>query len=173
MFGAKDVPLLELRDAVADLHSRAVAGPFRHLPPIGPPRALTVGTCIQVSDRDRPSLEQRLRWVLTDDENLLLLTRGMYRFDDEKRYLLAVTERRAFLVDSDDLKRGRATIVELPTAGQLTRTIKDGHEWVELHHDGRNGVLQTRANTSVVYDALVALRSRLAAAQMQGPPEGG
>ncbi len=102
--------------------------------------------------------------MLTDAESLLLLAKGIYRFgDDEKRYLLAVTERRAFLVDSNDLKRGRATIVELPTAAQMTRTLKDGHEWVELHHDGRNGVLQTRASDSVVYDALMKLRSRLEA----------
>lgn len=165
VFGAKDVPLLELRDAVADLHARAVAGPFRHLAPIGPPRTLVAGNCVQVPDRDRPSIEQRLRWVLTDEESLLLLTKGIYRFgDNEKRYLLAVTDRRAFLVDSNDLKRGRATIVELPTAAQMTRTLKDGHEWVELHHDGRNGVLQTRASDSVVYDALLELRSRLKAA---------
>ncbi len=162
MFGAKDIPLLELRDAVADLHTRAVAGPFRHLAPIGAPRTLTAGICIQVPDRERPWIEQRLRWVLTDEESLLLLAKGIYRFgDDGNRYLLAVTERRALLVDSKDLKRGRATVAELPMAAQMTRTLKDGHEWVQLHYDGRNGVLQTRATYSVVYNALMDLRSRL------------
>ena len=162
VFGARDVPLLDLRDAVADLHARAVAGPFRHLAPIGPPRTLAVGTCVMVPDRDRPSIEQRLRWVLTDEESLLLLARGIYRFgDNEKRYLLAVTERRAFLVDSNDLMHGRATINELPPAAEMTRTLEDGHEWVELRHEGRTGLLQTRANDTVVYDALMKLRLRV------------
>lgn len=160
--GAKDVPLLDLRDAVADLHSRAVAGPFRHLPPIGAPRTLTARACVQVADAERPAIEQKLRWVLADDESLLLLARGIYRFGEgEKRHLLAVTERRAFLLDSKDLRGGRATIVELPAAGEMTRTLKDEHEWVELHHDGRSGRLQTRAADSVVYNALTDLRSRL------------
>ena len=107
--------------------------------------------CVQVPDRDRLGIEQRLRWVLADDESLLLLARGIYRFgDDEKRYLLVVTERRALLVDSNDLKRGHGTVVALPTVGKLTRTLRDGHEWVELHHDGRDGLLQTRASGSLV-----------------------
>lgn len=162
--GDKDVSLLELRDAVGDLHARAVDGPFRHLPPIGAPRTTAARACVQVADTERPAIEQKLRWVLTEDESLLLLARGIYRFGDaEKRYLLAVTERRAFLVDSKDLRSGRATLVHLPTTGEMTRTLKDGHEWVELHHDGRSGLLQTRAADSVVYNALTDLRSRLTA----------
>jgi len=164
LFNRTDVPMRELVEAVRDLHSRATAGPFRQLPPIEAPRTLTARRCIQVSERDRPSIEQRLRWVLQEDEDLLLLARGIYRFGErDKRFLLVVTERRAFLVDSADLKDGRATIVELPTGGEITRRLDDDHEWVELSHDGRTGTLQTRASETVVYKALMDLRSRLAA----------
>ena len=164
VFGVKDVPLLELRDAVADLHARAVAGPFRQLAPMGTARAVVAQKCVDVPIKDRPAIEQRLRWVLADDERLLLLCKGSYRFgDDKERYLLAVTEGRALLVDSDDLKRGRATVAELPVDAHLTRTIKDGQERLEIDHAGKHGVLTTRSNESVVYEALNALKCRVGA----------
>ncbi|WP_156391583.1 MULTISPECIES: hypothetical protein [unclassified Nocardioides] len=164
LFGAKDVPLLDLRDAVADLHARAVAGPFRHLSLIDQQRTLGISQCVQVPDGDRPSIQQRLRWVLADDESVLLLAKGIYKFgNDESRHLLVVTEHRALMVDSKDLKAGRATVVELPAAGEMTRTLKDGHELVELQEGGKSGVLKTRAADSVIYNALTELRARLAA----------
>lgn len=162
VFEAKDVPLLDLRNAVADLHARAVEGPFGQLRPIGSPRSLTPRQCVGVADRDRPSIERRLRWVLEDDESLVLLSKGSYRFGDSReRHLLVVTERRAFLADHEDLMRGRATTEPLPPLADMTRRIDNGFEFVELQHEGRQGVLKTRSGESVVYEQLERLNSRL------------
>lgn len=161
VFERRNVPLLDLRQAVADLHDRATAGPFRNLEPIAKDRAFSAKRALNVSAGDRPGIENRLRWLLEDDEHALLLCRGSYRFgDDEERTLLIVTERRALTVNSKDLQQGRATWREIPTSADLARTVKDGMEQIVIRHDGREGVLKTRVQDQSVYDALKALRPR-------------
>lgn len=168
VFGSNDVELPTLRDAAKELHARAVAGPFRQLEPIRDPRHLVARHYVEVPQRDRAALEQRLRWVLSDDEDLMLLAKGSYRFgDSDERHLLAVTNQRALLIDSADLKSGRATALALPIEADLSRTIKDGTEVVEVKHEGHLGVLKTKAKVSVVFDALTALKTRGAAPEQE------
>lgn len=157
-----DVPLVQLRDAVAALHERAITGPFRQLRDIAPPRHLTPNRVVEVPARDRPGHERRLRWILEDDESILLLCKGTYTFgDDGERHLLVVTERRALLVNSTDLGKGRAVVTALPVDAEMTRSLKDGVERVELTHLGRHGMLKTKIDdTAGVYEALQQLRAR-------------
>jgi hypothetical protein len=158
----RGVPLLQLLEAVAALHQRAITGPFRRLRDIPPPRNLKSHHAVAVPTRERPEYERLLQWVLKDDEGIWLLCKGSYAFgDDEERRLLVVTERRALLVNSNDLLHGRAVITVLPVDAEMTRSLKDGVERVELRHLGRHGLLKTKSDSTDVYEALRQLRARV------------
>jgi hypothetical protein len=163
VLGREQVSLTDLRETVAQLHSRAAAAAFRQLDPIPAPRAITALQSVDVQPRDRLGIEHRLRWVLDPDESLLLLGRGSYRFGDgETRHLLVVTGRRALLVDSDELSQGRAVFEELPPDVEFSRLLKDGYETVELKHEGHVGSLRTKTDHAIAFTALTHLRDRVA-----------
>lgn len=162
VFGRRQVPLTDLREAVEQLHSRAIETAFRQLAPIPAPRAISALQTVDVPPRDRLGIEHRLRWLLDEDESPLLLSRGSYRFGDgETRHLLVVTERRALLVDDEELSDGRAVFEELPQDIEFTRLLKDGYELVDLRHEGRVGQLRTKTDHSSIFNSLTHLRGRL------------
>lgn len=161
IFGRADAPVRELCDAVKELHVRATAGPFRQLPPLTERKPLSIKRVVDVPESERRDIEQRLVWIVDEDESVDLVCRGSYKFaDDETRHLLVITGRRALLVDRDDLGRGRANVRELPLDCSVSRTWKDGQEVVTLDHDGPPATLRTRAADSVVYSALRELQQK-------------